>query len=219
MSFYQQLQQSTAADRAILFSAPIIGRALTGQVERSHYLNFLVRAFHHVKHTVPLLMACGARLSDQQEWLRSAIAHYIEEEIGHHEWILSDIAAAGGDADAVRNSASDRDTELMVAYAYDTVMRCNPVGLLGMVFVLEGTSISLACDVATILQRTLELPANAFTYLNSHGALDVEHMGHFEKLVNNLTSAADQQCITHRAQVFFHLYGNIFRSIDLGVPL
>jgi hypothetical protein len=29
-------------------------------------------------------MACGARLPDRQEWLRSAIAHYIEEEIGHH---------------------------------------------------------------------------------------------------------------------------------------
>jgi len=219
MSFYQQLQQSTAADRAALFSAPIIGRALTGQVERSHYLSFLVRAFHHVKHTVPLLMACGARLSDQQEWLRSAIAHYIEEEIGHHEWILSDIDAAGGDADAAKDSAPDRDTELMVAYAYDTVMRGNPVGLLGMVFVLEGTSISLACDVAAILQRSLNLPANAFTYLNSHGALDVEHMGHFETLVDNLASASDRQCVMHRAKNFFHLYGNVFRGIDLGVQL
>jgi pyrroloquinoline quinone (PQQ) biosynthesis protein C len=219
MSFYQQLQSATAAERAALFSAPIIARALAGQVERQHYLNFLTRAFHHVKHTVPLLMACGARLSDQQEWLRSAIAHYIEEEIGHHEWILNDIAAAGGDAAAVRASAPDRDTELMVAYAYDTVMRGNPVGLLGMVFVLEGTSVSLACDVAATLQKKLNLSANAFTYLNSHGALDVEHMGHFEKLVNHLTSAADQQCVTHRANIFFHLYGNVFRGIDLGERL
>lgn len=217
MSFYQQLQLRTVADRAALFSAPIIGRALAGQVDRRQYLNFLARAFHHVKHTVPLLMACGARLSDQQEWLRVAIAHYIQEELGHHEWILNDIAVAGGDADAVRGSAPDRDTELMVAYAYDTVMRGNPVGLLGMVFVLEGTSISLACDVAAILQKSLDLPAQAFSYLNSHGALDIEHMGHFENLVNNLGSADDRHCVIHRAQIFFNLYGNVFRGIDAGV--
>lgn len=219
MSFYHQLQNATAPARSTLLAAPIIGRALSGQVERQHYLNFLTRAFHHVKHTVPLLMACGARLSDQQEWLRTAVAHYIEEEIGHHEWILDDIAAAGGDADAVRASAPDRDTELMVAYAYDTVMRSNPIGLLGMVFVLEGTSISLACNVAAALQKNLDLPAQAFTYLNSHGALDIEHMGHFEKLVNHLTSSADQQCVTHRAHMFFHLYGNVFRGIDLAAQL
>lgn len=216
MNFYQQLQQATAADRAELFAAPIIGHALAGQVNRHHYVNFLTRAFHHVKHTVPLLMACGARLPDTQEWLRCAVAHYIEEEIGHHEWVLNDIAAAGSDAEAVRHSAPDRDTELMVAYAYDTVMRGNPVGLLGMVYVLEGTSVSLACDIATILQKNLDLPANAFTYLNSHGALDIEHMGHFEKLINNLTDAKDQRCVIHSARIFFHLYANVFRGIDLG---
>ena len=34
----------------------------------------------------------------------SALAHYIEEEIGHQEWILNDIKACGGDAEAVRRS-------------------------------------------------------------------------------------------------------------------
>jgi pyrroloquinoline quinone (PQQ) biosynthesis protein C len=217
MSFYQQLQMETAVERGKLFVAPIIGAALSGQVDRTHYLNFLARAFHHVKHTVSLLMACGARLSDRQEWLRQAIAHYIEEEIGHHEWILNDITAAGGNAENVRHSTPDRDTELMVAYAYDTVLRGNPIGLLGMVFVLEGTSVSLACNIATLLQKNLNLPPLAFTYLNSHGTLDIEHMGHFERLVNQLTETTDQQSVLHCANMFFHLYGNVLRGIDMGV--
>ena len=32
-------------------------------------------------------------------------------------------------------------TELMVAYAYDTIQRINPMAFFGMVYVLEGTSI------------------------------------------------------------------------------
>lgn len=218
MNHYQQLQHATSAQRATLLASPIIGAALAGQVNRQHYLAFLQRAFHHVKHTVPLLMACGARLPDSQEWLRSAVAHYIEEEIGHHEWILNDIAAAGGDAEAVRYSQPDFDTDVMVAYAYDTVLRRNPLGLFGMVYVLEGTSVSLATNAAGILQQALALPASAFSYLSSHGALDIEHMGHFEKLVNQLDNPLDRQAVEEAAKVFFRLYGNVFRSIALGEP-
>ena len=215
MSFYQHLQQATSGERARLLSIPLISAAMSGRVTRSHYRDFLARAFHHVKHTVPLLMACGARLPDHQEWLRSAVAHYIEEEIGHHEWILNDIKAAGGDAETVRNSLPDLDTDLMVAYAYDQVMRRNPVGFFGMVYVLEGTSVSLASNAARALQQAIDLPPTAFSYLSSHGALDIEHLGDFEKLVNRLETQSDRDAVVHCAKTFFHLYGNVLRSIDL----
>ena len=164
MDFFSQLQQDTTSERNALTTAPIVAAALAGRVNRRQYLSFLTRAFHHVKHTPSLLMACGARVSERQEWLRAEIAHYIEEEIGHDEWILDDIAAAGGDAEAVRTSAPEFHTDLMVAYAYDTVMRRNPLGFFGMVYVLEGASVSLASNVATVLQKSLDLPPNAFTY-------------------------------------------------------
>jgi pyrroloquinoline quinone (PQQ) biosynthesis protein C len=215
MSFYQQLQQDTATERTGLLATPLITAALAGQVSRQHYLGFLTRAYHHVKHTVPLLMACGARLPDRQEWLRSAVAHYIEEELGHHEWILNDIAAAGGDAAAVRASQPDFNTDLMVAYAYDTVTRRNPVGFFGMVYVLEGTSVSLASNAARALQDALDLPPGAFTYLSSHGALDVEHIGDFEQLVNRLDTQDDREAVVSHAQTFFRLYGNVLRSINI----
>lgn len=213
MNFYERLQIATADARAELISAPIIHDAMSGKVTREQYLDFLARAFHHVKHTAPLLMACGARLPDSMEWLRTAVAHYIEEEIGHHEWILNDIHAVGGDSAAVRKSRPDFDTDVMVAYAYDTVMRRNPAGLFGMVFVLEGTSVHLACSVADTLAKNLELPPEAFSYLSSHGKLDLEHMGHFEKVVNRLDHPEDQQAVIDCAKVFFRLYGNVLRGI------
>jgi pyrroloquinoline quinone (PQQ) biosynthesis protein C len=215
MSFYQHLQQATAHERRDLLSAPLIAAALAGSVTRGNYVSFLTRAYHHVKHTVPLLMACGSRLPDEQEWLRSAVAHYIEEEIGHHEWILNDIDAAGGDAAAVRASQPDFATDVMVAYAYDTVARRNPIGFFGMVYVLEGTSVSLASQVAGVLEKAIDLPPTAFSYLSSHGALDIEHIGHFEKLVNRFEKEEDREAVVSGAKTFFRLYGNVLRSIDL----
>jgi pyrroloquinoline quinone (PQQ) biosynthesis protein C len=191
MTFFEQLQQTTHAEQADLHSIPIIRKALAGEVSLNQYVAFLTQAYHHVKHTTPLLMACGARLGDDKEWLREAIAHYIKEELGHQEWILNDIAACGADAEAVRRGSPAFSTELMVAYAYDTIARSNPVGFFGMVHVLEGTSIQLAISAAAMLQQSLNLPQQAFTYLNSHGSLDLEHVEFFRDLVNRLDSDED----------------------------
>ena len=213
MSFYQQLQQATAAERAQLQAAPIIADVFAGQISISQYIAFLTEAYHHVKHTLPLLMACGSRLPERLEWLRTAVAEYIEEECGHQEWILNDIKACGGDAEAVRHGQPALATELMVAYAYDTISRGNPAGFFGMVQVLEGTSIALATQAAARIAETLQLPPKAFSYLNSHGSLDIKHVQFFEGLMDQISEPADQAAIIHAAKVFYRLYGDIFRSL------
>ena len=213
MPFFDTLQAATAAERAHVFDAPIIRDAMAGRVTRHQYIAFLTQAYHHVKHTVPLLMACGARLPERHNALRHAIAHYIEEEIGHEEWILNDIAAAGGDAAAARASHPEAAAELMVAYAYDTIARNNPVGFFGMVQVLEGTSIALATQAAKVIAQSLGLPPAAFSYLTSHGSLDISHMKFFSDLMNALDDPADQDAVLHVARMMYRLYGDVFRSL------
>ena len=213
MTFYEELQAATERERADLLAAPIIRAAMAGEAGLSAYIAFLAEAYHHVKHTVPLLMACGARLPEHYEWLRQALAGYIGEEMGHQEWILDDIRACCGDADAVRAGQPAIPTEVMVAYAYDTIQLGNPVGFLGMVFVLEGTSVQLAHLAANGLRASLGLPEQAFTYLTSHGSLDVSHVQYFESLVNRLDCLADRAAIVRCAMVFYRLYGDIFRQL------
>ena len=223
MHFHEQLGLQTAAGRQSLTSAPIIVRALAGRISREEYIAFLTQAFHHVRHTVPLLMAVGARLPMRLGWLRKEVAHYIEEEEGHEQWILNDIAAAGGDAIAAENSTPNAATDAMVGYAYDTVMRRNPAGFFGMVFVLEGTSVALALNAADKLQSSLQLPTRATTYLRSHGQLDQEHVQHLFGILNRLDDEGDRTAVTQCAQVMFKLYGNVFRelgeAVDLSPPL
>jgi len=219
VNFFDQLQSATEPQRREMFAIPIIQDALQGRVVTSQYIAFLSQAYHHVKHTVPLLMACGSRLGERHEWLREAIAEYIEEEVGHQEWILNDIRACGGDAEAVRHARPHASTELMVAYAYHQVDRGNPVGFFGMVHVLEGTSTALATHAAGSIQSALALPAEAFSYLSSHGSLDLEHVAFFEGLMNRLEDEADREAVVHMARMMYGLYGNVFRSLPRGEQL
>ncbi|MGD8547544.1 MAG: iron-containing redox enzyme family protein [Thiohalophilus sp.] len=215
MKFYDELQQATVVPREEFLAIPFLHAGVAGTLSLDSYVAFLTQAYHHVKHTIPLLMACGARLPERLEWLRTAIGEYIEEEMGHQEWILNDINACGGDAEAVRHGQPNRSTELMVSYAYDTINRGNPVGFFGMVQVLEGTSVALATRAAESLMESLNLPKKAFSYLLSHGSLDIEHVDFFESLMNRLNDEDDKRAVIHTARMMYHLYGNIFRELPL----
>ena len=214
MSFFQRLQQETSTERNYLMSAQIIENCLAGEISLNDYVAFLQQAYHHVKHTTPLLMATGARLPESKEWLREAVAEYIEEELGHQEWILNDIEACGFDKEKARRSQPNLSTELMGSYAYDTINRVNPLGFFGMVNVLEGTSIKIADLAADKIQDVLKLPAGAFSYLKSHGSLDQDHIKFYEGLMNRVEDSSEQDQIIHSSRAFYYLYGNIFRELS-----
>ena len=212
--FIDDLRRATTADREYLLDAPVIGRCLRGDVDRNLYIAFLTQAYHHVRHTVPLLALVRNRLPDRLEWLEPELDHYLEEEAGHEQWILNDIAACGGDRMAAERSSPAIATEVMVAYAYDTVMRTNPVGFFGMVFVLEGTSAALALQAADSIRRALGVSGRALTYLTSHGELDQEHVGHLSGILERLTHADDRAAITRCAKGIYWLYAQMFRGLE-----
>jgi pyrroloquinoline quinone (PQQ) biosynthesis protein C len=219
MPFFDELQARTERARAELYAIPVIRESLAGQVTRAQYVAFLRQAFHHVRHTVPLLMACGSRLPERNRWMQAPIAEYIAEESGHDEWILNDLAACGEDPEAVRRSSPAPETELMVAYVYDYVARRNPVGFFGMVHVLEGTSQALATRAAGAIRERLGLPSEAFIYLSSHGSLDQEHVRFFQGLMNRLEDRDDRDAVVQVSTMVFRLYGNLFRSLPRGAAL
>ena len=219
MSFYQQLIAATAAEREYLLAAPAIQACQQGEVTLPRYVAFLTEAYYHVRQTVPLLMACGSRLTERHRWLQDAITEYIEEERGHDRWILNDIAACGADSAAVEAGEPNFYTEVMVSYAWDSVMRGNPASFVGMVLVLEGTSVNLATPMAQLIRQRLQLPEQAMSYLTSHGSLDQEHIQFFAKLMDQLSDPVDQQAVIHMASRMYRLYGDMFRSLPMdAVP-
>lgn len=213
MTFYNRLVKETEAARNELYSVPQLIDGMSGHISRDTYIAYLTEAFHHVSHTVRFLFTMGAKLPPEKKWLQKAIIEYLEEEVGHEEWILNDIVAAGGDKDMARASTPNLETQQMIAYNYDYMTRKNPVGFLGMVFMLESTSTQIANKGADAVKSSLDLPKKAFSYLYSHGELDISHMKFFEKTVNQITDPDDQAAIIEVAQNTFRLFAKLLRSI------
>lgn len=216
MPFYDQLVRETATERQALIEVPQLQAGLAGRISRAAYVDYLTQAYHHVRQTVPLLRLARQRLAGNAMF-REALDEYIAEESGHEQWILADIAAAGGDRGRAESSQPGAAVALMVRHAQQQVGQGNPASLFGMVFVLEGTSVALASRGAASIQRSLGLPDHAFTYLTSHGALDQDHLRFFASLMDRIEDPADQAAIIDMARQMYRLFADLFRAIDVEV--
>ncbi len=216
MSVHDWLVAETAAARVEFLAIPLLRRAIDGDVPRSLYVEFLTQAYHHVRYTCPLLSLAAARTTDGE--YRAALYRYIEEERGHEQWILTDIAAIGGDAEATLWKPARAPCRAMVGYAHYAIEWISPYSLLGMVYVLEGTSEALAGKAAAALERSFGAGnGEGFVYLRSHGALDVDHTAFFKDLVDRLENPTAGPAIIDGANMMYWLYGNIFRDLERGL--
>lgn len=211
---FDRLVLRTLPARAGLLRVPQIRAGLAGNISRATYSAYLAQAYHHVRHTVPLMQEARARLGHRPA-LVAALDEYIEEETGHEHWILNDIAALGDDPQRAIALGPSPATKAMVDHAYKTIREGNPASFFGMVYVLESTSIALASQGADALRTSLNLPSTAFSYLQSHGALDQDHMRFFQSLMDSIEDPDDAAAIIAMADRIFELFGALFATIPM----
>lgn len=215
-ALHDRLVEETAAARSEFLAIPILENALDGQVPRALYVEFLRQAYHHVRHTCPLLSLAAVRTDDTA--FRASLHAYLAEEEGHDAWILSDIDAMGGNAEEARLATPRPPCRAMVAYAYYAIEWISPYALMGMVHVLEGMSALLATRAANALAKTFRAQdGGGFLYLLSHGALDVEHTAFFRDVVNRIEPPWAGEVIIDSANMTYWLYGNVFRDLGRGL--
>ncbi|GAB3447379.1 AMP-binding protein [Insolitispirillum peregrinum] len=215
MSFYQHLLLDTASEREQFQRIPLIAQAVRSGVSRALYLAFLGHAYHHVRYTVPLLQTALQACGPQDAVLAAGLQEYIAEETGHEDWILDDIRALGGDAEACRSGRPALAVRVLVAHAFHLIAEDGPYALLGMVHVLEGMSVALAVQAAGAIRHSLGAEGEGgFSYLSSHGALDQDHVAGFARLLDAVDQPGRRQTVIAAAREFYTLYGNVFRSLE-----
>ena len=214
MSPVQILLQQSADARTQFQTLPFIQEVLTEGGSLAAYLDFLGQAYHHVKHTVPLLALAAARCGPRDSSYRSALFKYIAEEQGHEAWILEDIDALGGNARQVEHDSPRFACKIMVGHAYYLIDHVSPYGLLGMVHVLEGMSVALASQAARAIRESLRISGDGgFKYLTTHGELDIGHTSFFAELIDDI-GPEHLPLVISSARDFYRLYGALFEDIN-----
>ena len=164
---------------------------------RTRYLAYLGSMHALVRASVPLLERAAdrcARLAPQDPAagpLGRYLLRHAEEERGHDDWLLADLAVAGGDPGAVAAAVPAAAVAAMAGAQYYWIEQHHPVALLGYMAVLEGNA--PAPGLAERLAAETGLPAAAFRTLRDHALLDTGHLADLDDLLDRLPLGPDRR--------------------------
>jgi len=163
---------------------------------RELYPEYLVLSHGIIRASVPLMAAARDRARALPgDAVASMVADYcarhIEEERGHDDWLLEDLASIGVDPEAVRARVPTPTVAALVGAQYYWIEHVHPVGLLGYVLLLEGWPPTPE-TVEELRRRTGYGPA-AFRTLLAHADLDPHHGQELDDVLDALPLSAAQR--------------------------
>ena len=162
---------------------------------RDRYPAYL-RVMHGViRASVPLMELAVRRCAELPRTdpvagpLRHYLLRHIEEERGHDDWILDDLAVLG-QSPAVVSELPPPVVARLVGAQYYWIVHHHPVVLLGYIAVLEGNAPHRG--LVRRLVRGAGLPEAAVRTVRQHAALDSGHVDDVYGLIDSLALSPAQ---------------------------
>jgi len=132
-----------------------------------------------IRASVPLMELAARRCAERAAHdpvagpLRQYLLHHIEQERGHDEWLLADLAAL--DRDLPRRVAAQPSPTIarLAGAQYYWIEHYHPVALMGYIAVLEGNAPTP--ELGDWIVRTAGVPEEAVRTLREHAELDAGH--------------------------------------------
>ena len=192
---------------------------LAGQLDPRLYVAYLTNVFHYAQHSARVIALAGSRCVAANPPLAQYLFKHADEELGHEQWALDDLAALGVPAERVHASRPVPACAAMVGYEYYVAGHANPVGLFGWLYTLEAMGDELGGRIAQAAAPKLGgTGARGVKFLAGHGVADHDHTADLTKMIStHVTAPADQADVNHVADVVGQLYVDMFRQIAAGM--
>jgi 3-oxoacyl-[acyl-carrier-protein] synthase III len=186
----QQLAAVWHDYRSAAWRTPLVQSILQRRFAPSDYVCWM-------EHWIP-------QVREGSRWMREAIASmrapyqslgvlvetHASEEQFDFKILFDDYRSAGGSAESIDALRRNAGGEALNAFLHAKAATESPVGLLGAIYIIEGTGQRIIPALLPLLQSQLKLPPGAFRFLSYHGANDENHLARWLRAVS-LVLAAD----------------------------
>jgi len=211
MSFFITLVENSDASRRAIETSPRVHSMIHKGLTLAEYRAFLRDLYHVVWHFCPIMATAAARCGDNLRNIRYDLYERIDEEKGHEDWVLEDIAAMGGDVKA-DIAAPSAPVQAMIGYNYYAAERVHPCSVLGMLYVLEVVASVYGGKASDSIARAIgrDPGKKKFRFLSSHATIDADHFAQLNVLLKTIDDPAAQAAVIASTQVNFHQFGQLF---------
>ncbi len=161
--------------RSNVFRSELAHRIFNGTIQKDDYQRWMENWIPQVREGSIWMRTAIANLSKKFEGIHALIDKHAGEEQFDFNILYSDYKNAGGTKaldDLQRNPGGEELNTFMYAKANSK----DPLGLLGGIFIIEGTGNKIIPTLLPFLKKNLNMQMNVFKFLEYHGENDVHHL-------------------------------------------
>lgn len=161
--------------RSQVWRSPVIHKLVSNQFTIADYRNWTAQWVPQVREGSKWMREAAASLDSEYSELANLISTHAGEEQNDFKILYEDYRQAGG-AEALEGLRRNPGGEALNTYLHALAATKNPIGLLGAIYIIEGTGQRIVPALLPLLRKQVDLPASAFRFLEYHGANDEHHL-------------------------------------------
>ncbi len=168
--------------RSTVFRSELAHKTFNGHIKIEDYRLWMENWIPQVREGSIWMRTAIANLSNKFEGVQELIEEHAGEEQFDFKILYADYQNAGGtkNIDDLKRNAGGEELN---TFMYEKAKSDNPLGLLGGIFIIEGTGQKIIPTLLPFLKKNLGLQMNAFKFLEYHGENDVKHIEHWAQAV------------------------------------
>jgi 3-oxoacyl-[acyl-carrier-protein] synthase-3 len=203
--------------RSSVWRTPLLQRIRTRRLHTGDYVRWMSQWIPQVREGSLWMREGAASLTGDYAALASLIDLHAGEEQNDFKILHSDYLKAGGTQTDISALRRNPGGEALNAYLHSLAATPNPIGLLGAIYIIEGTGQRIVPSLLPLLRAALPLPPDAFRFLEYHGANDEHHLERWLMAVQmtlelDSSGTAQQailQCARHTAAIYLMQFQHV----------
>ena len=172
--------------RSEFWRTPLVRRIVQGKMSRDDYLAWMACWIPQVREGSLWMREAVRNTGAPYERLVKLISAHADDEQHDFRILFDDYRAAGGTAARIEDLRRNPGGDALNSYMHAAAAQHNPVGLLGGIYIIEGTGQRIIPSLLPRVRRQLQLPESAYRFLRYHGENDVQHLARWMDAVTHV---------------------------------
>ena len=162
--------------RSQVWRTPLVRQIRERRFAVPDYLNWMAQWVPQVREGSLWMREGAASLTGDYQALAAMIDVHAGEEQNDFQILFDDYRQAGGTVSDIADLRRNPGGEALNAYLHGLAATPNPIGLLGAIYIIEGTGQRIVPTLLPLLKASLKLPPDVFRFLEYHGHNDEHHL-------------------------------------------
>ena len=210
MNFSDRLDLLTNQSQISIGKLKKVQAMLAGAIDQQEYIKFLVVLYPIVSNFCPLMAIAAGHTGGKSPKIINYLYDHIYEERGHEHLVLNDLKSFDIDTTPIPELPAVPPVQAMLAYNYHSASHVHPACVFGMMYVLEIMASVFGGRAARSLATTLNRSSmEGFSFLDSHGDLDEDHVINLRELFKTITDPNVQEWLLNSIKMNFYLFEKI----------